>query len=101
LNGTARVCFEHEPKRATLPVEGRQELDAAVGRRQHAVNEMLQRRIVSIGGVRHARFEVPARTVIVAQPRALGAGPVLDASSAERYFTQQIRTWNKGHRVFL
>jgi hypothetical protein len=49
---------------------------------------MLQRRIVSIGGVGHARFEIPARTVIVAQPRALRAGPVLDASSAERYVAQ-------------
>jgi hypothetical protein len=101
LDRAARVGFEHEPKRAALPVERRQELNAAVGRRQHAVNEVLQRRIVSIGVVGHARFEVPARPVIVAQPRAFRAGPVLDASSAERYVAQQIRTWNEGHRVFL
>jgi hypothetical protein len=95
------MSFEHEPKRATLPVERRQELNAAIGRRQHAVNEVLQRGIVPIRGIGHARFEIPARTVIVAQPRAFRAGPVLDASSAERYVAQQIRTWNKGHRVFL
>ena len=89
------MCLEHEPKRAALPVECRQELNAAIGRRQHAVNEVLQRRIFPIVDVRHARLEIPTRTMIVAQPRAFRAGLVLDASSAERYVAQQIRTWNK------
>jgi len=101
LYRSTRVCFEHESKRATLPIERGQELRAAVGRREHSLHQSFERWIVSIGGVRHARFEVPACTMVVAQSRAFGAGLVLNTRSAERNVAQQFRTRNKGHLVFL
>jgi hypothetical protein len=78
-HGPARVRFEHQPQRTTLSVERGQELDPTVGRGQHAVHEALQRRIVIVGGICHARFDVPAGAVLIAQPCTRGARSVLDA----------------------
>jgi hypothetical protein len=95
--------LEHETQRTPLPVERRKELCTAVGRRQHAVDESLQRPVVRIGGRRliETRLEVPTCTMVVAQSRARGSRVVLSARRAQRDVTQQIRTGNKGHLVFL
>jgi hypothetical protein len=80
--------FEDEAQRSALSFEGRQELHAAVRRRQHAMYEVLERGALALRRVGHARLEVPARTVVVAQPRAFGTGLVLHANSAERDVAQ-------------
>jgi hypothetical protein len=98
---SACVCLEHEPQCAALPVERGEELGAAVGRRENSLHQSFDGRIFRLDGLAHARFEIPAGTMVVAQSGAFGAGLVLDTRSAERYVAQQVRTRNKGHRVFL
>jgi hypothetical protein len=63
------------------------------------MDETLQRRIVIDGRICHTRFDVPAGAVLVAQSRACGARPVLDARHTQCDVAQQVTTWNEGHRV--
>jgi len=97
------VCLEHELQRTPLAVERGEQLGTTVGRQQGTVDESLERLVLADIGVRrgHARLEVPACAVIVTESRAPIAGNVLGARRAHSDITQQIRTRNEGHRVFL
>jgi hypothetical protein len=94
--------FEHELQCPTLAVEGRQQLGSAIRRRHHAMHESLERLLLAgVVVLGHARFEVPACAMVVAQSRTSAAGSVLGARHADSDIAQQVRTRNEGHRVFL
>jgi len=49
---------------------------------------MLERRIFPFTRACQARLQIPARTMVIAQSRALGAELILDTRSAERDIAQ-------------
>jgi hypothetical protein len=68
--------LQHHVQRASLSIERRQQLGAAIGRRQNAMHEMLKRFFIAVGlsGLVEARFQIPTRTMRVAKARTRRAG---------------------------